>query len=334
MAVRHLRKYRSFERGEGLRVNLRQREVGFAGFGVGFGELSEDQAGEAWQDAREIQVGEHPVDPVELLSHILQEEDGSAEVGLKPGAEEACHEGTATSKQSPLGPARPQGDGRLPGGMRQGATGGLGCQESPELFLGPGVRLVPEFHRRHGTRKGDETTAPPESELKESEIRITDQDFWVTPCRPEVQVGKKPAAAIPAAQGEDRADPGIPEHRVHVGRPLGVGSRGESMTFEDVFPQLNPVPEAFQVPDALLDPLGRLRWAGRRDETDDITAAKSGRTDGFHRGRVPGGGVRVTRALTGAKEGRDGGIPIPTTRLTEGRGSPSVPGSLRSNAVQ
>jgi hypothetical protein len=99
VAVGEVGENRAGEVGQRLAVDLGERKMRFAGFGVGFGEMAEKEAGGAAQDAGVVEVGEHPVDPVEFLADVLEEEQGAAEVGLVGRGEGADEEREAAAEE-------------------------------------------------------------------------------------------------------------------------------------------------------------------------------------------------------------------------------------------
>ena len=64
-------------------------------------EVAERQPRDPIEDPREPEMGPHPVDPVRLLSDVLEEQDRAREVRQPRRAQESGDEGEVSSKQRP-----------------------------------------------------------------------------------------------------------------------------------------------------------------------------------------------------------------------------------------
>ena len=66
--------------------------------------------GSRGEHADGAQVGQHPVDPVEILAHVFQEEQCAVEVGEVRRADEALEQGEVAAGERPFGHAAAHGD--------------------------------------------------------------------------------------------------------------------------------------------------------------------------------------------------------------------------------
>lgn len=286
-------------------LELLEGQVAFPGLRAGFGELTEQESVQSFQHSGQVQMGEHPVDAVQLFPHVLEEEQGPPAVREIGCAQKAGDEGTATAHQGACGGSRvqaPHGDSWNRG---QVSAAGAGGEHRPEVLLGEGVGVAPELDSRHRTRERDQPGSAEERELEEGDVAVADEDFRVATDGGDVEVGKKFAAAMATAEGENGPDPGVTEHRVQVVGPLGHGAGGKPVSRLEVTSGLDAVPEALQVADTGWDLVGMARGACRGDQTDDVAAAEAWRAERLHLWRLCGRRLRGESKRSVTERGRE-----------------------------
>src|SRR5215210_3788129 len=74
------------------------------------GESPDQHTGECLKQSGVSEVSEHSVDPVELFTHILEEEDGAAELRAVRSSDQALEQAQVTADERTLGFATAQGD--------------------------------------------------------------------------------------------------------------------------------------------------------------------------------------------------------------------------------
>ena len=66
------------------------------------GELTDGHAGDAGEHARESEMREHPVDAIEILVDVLEEENGAAKIGGVARADERLQERQIATHEAAL----------------------------------------------------------------------------------------------------------------------------------------------------------------------------------------------------------------------------------------
>ena len=69
------------------------------------GEPADEHAAEPREGADHAKVGQHPVDAVEVLVHVLEEQQRPVEVGEVGRADQALQQGEVAARERPLGDA-------------------------------------------------------------------------------------------------------------------------------------------------------------------------------------------------------------------------------------
>ncbi len=149
---------RDTERQEIVREDLVEAERAIAHRALELGEPAHGDAGEPLQRAGHPEMGEHPVHPIEILTHVLEEEDGAVEIREVRRADQALQQREVAAGERSFGHAAVQGrDPVVTGkqdirriGQPAKPPGGLRGPEDPlEVPAGEGRHRDPG-HRARG----------------------------------------------------------------------------------------------------------------------------------------------------------------------------------------
>ena len=211
------------------------KDVGAAVVGallLAVGEVAEDDAAHAGEDAGELQVGPHAINPIGALADVLEEEDGALEGGQVGGAEEAGEDGEVAAEERPLGEA---GDVGVLAEERRRRLGGL--EEAEEGVLDVGG-LDGEMGE-DGPEDGDAAVGL-EGEVEGGDVGEADEGGGGGVG--ERESGKEAHAAIAAAGAEDGAGVGVGERVGELFGATGVGAGEVAPGVEEVGAEGGGVP--------------------------------------------------------------------------------------------
>src|SRR5215213_6219304 len=98
------------ERTEIGREHLVEAERTVGGGAIHLGKPSNDCPGQVPENPQGPEVGEYPIDSIEIFAHVLQEEESSVEFGKVRRADETVEQGEVPADERALGCSAGQGD--------------------------------------------------------------------------------------------------------------------------------------------------------------------------------------------------------------------------------
>ncbi len=204
-----------------------EAEGAVTGLALHLGEAAHQHAGELAQCTHRPEVREHAIDPVERLSHVLEEEDRADEVGEESRADEALEQRQVAADQRPLGHALTQRhDAILPRGLHTGRLR-QALEPSGRLRIAQHLVEVPEAelgHRvpRRGAMKGHHAGLLQRTIQQCRDVGIADDRLGALPQCREVDLLQDARHAVAAADAPHRVDRRIAQGRVEVGETIGI----------------------------------------------------------------------------------------------------------------
>lgn len=240
------------------------------------GELSDGHARDAIERAGEAQVREHPVDPVDRFTHILEEEDRSAEVRHEAGAEEALDQAEVAAHESPFGGTRDEADDamvardehRLREWQCLEDAGRVGLHEDA---LEVGAREGGEPVPRHGSVERRDIGRPVQGKEKRRDVREADDRLRMTAKCREIDLIENASDAVPATNAPHGIDVGAPQRVVEIRDALGIGA-GEVAVMRVGEPaEVRLTPEGTDELLGTAQVVALEERSGRRNERDTCT---------------------------------------------------------------
>ena len=272
-------------------------------------ELAEGDPGEPGQRAREPQLGEEAVDPIEGLVHVLEEEDGAAEVGEVRRPREVRHQAEIAAEEPALCPARHQrGHAVLPLRLALARLPARGCAQSnggvrgPENLAQLGEGVGGEAARGDGPVKADQSRLRVQRHVQGGDVAVADERLGIGADEVPVQQRQQAGGAIPAPHAPQRIHRGIREGRLQIRGAVRVRAREVALAIEDVLARTDAEPEGLQGLDRVADPVGLIGRARGGDETDGLARREAPRAEE---------GQRITSS---ARLTSESGIGRPSTR--------------------
>ena len=144
------------------------------------GEPPDQHPAQPGERADGAQVRQHPVDAVEILVHVFEDEQCAVEVGEVPGADEALQQAEVAAGERALRTTA-MDDGDTVGSAARARRAGVGSGSSAPGGLGAGQHLgeVAAGERRHlGARgrrvKGDHAGAADDAREQRGDVGVSD----------------------------------------------------------------------------------------------------------------------------------------------------------------
>ena len=211
---------RNSEGKEVLGEKLLESERAFDRIVPQIGESSHGHAGQSIERADRAKMGEHAVHPVQILVHLLQDENRADEIGKPSRADEALEQRKIATGEGPLGDPLAHGDHRLARYELERPCGLGARQHSLE------VASAERGHRLAGDRSvvGDHSRDLIDAGKQSRDVRKADHGARATRERFEIHLAEYASQAIPTPQAPDRVDALITKGVVEIGKPVGIGA--------------------------------------------------------------------------------------------------------------
>ena len=172
----------------------------------------------ARQNAREVKLIEHPLDPVRMLTDVLEEEDAVVHMRQMRRAREMRDHGKIATPQRTLA-------GEVGTVERALHRVVVVAEQAPAMVEREGRRRRGAEIGRHGTGERRHPGVRQRGELEGREIAVAEPAFTLFGNAAEIDAVEQARPAIAATRSDGDFDPGIVRHPADRREPLVVGGR-------------------------------------------------------------------------------------------------------------
>ena len=201
--------------------NLLQGERPLRVLGGAVGPGPQNHPGTVLKFPRVAQLGEHAVDAVDLLPHVLQKEEFSPRVDLPRGTQRGGQEGEVAAAQPAHGAAWGQGDKRLSVGIFH-RPGQRAEEAAAQLGHGALVHRPVVVGGGHGGMEGDKAAHLVEGGVEGGDVAVPGEELRAPGNGIQVQQGEDAVGAVAPPKAQHTGDGVVGKGGLEVGGPLDV----------------------------------------------------------------------------------------------------------------